>query len=144
MPASPVRTPPRGLIVAAPASGSGKTVVTLALLRRLARDGGRVAGAKAGPDYIDPMFHAAACGAPCPNLDVWAMRAATLAATLSDLAAHADLVGAGAAAARIEPPALIVIGDVVRLRTGLDWLGALSGRVLDADPLGPQAGRDAG
>lgn len=88
----PSSAPPRGLIVAAPASGSGKTVVTLALLRRLARDGVRVAGAKAGPDYIDPMFHAAACGAPCPNLDVWALREATLATALSDLSARADLV----------------------------------------------------
>ncbi len=35
----------------------------------------------------------------------------------------------------IEPPALIVVGETVRLRAGLDWIGALSGRVLDADPL---------
>ena len=38
--------------------------------------------------------------------------------------------------AKISPPALFVVGEVVRLRAGLDWLGALSGRVLDADPLG--------
>jgi uroporphyrin-III C-methyltransferase len=36
----------------------------------------------------------------------------------------------------IEPPALIVLGEVVRLRAGLDWLGAAAGRVLDPDPLG--------
>jgi uroporphyrin-III C-methyltransferase len=42
---------------------------------------------------------------------------------------------ADAEAGGIEPPALIVIGDVVRLRAGLDWLGAASGRVLDPDPL---------
>jgi uroporphyrin-III C-methyltransferase len=41
-----------------------------------------------------------------------------------------------AAAAAIEPPALVVVGEVVRLRAGLDWLGALDGRVLVADPLG--------
>ncbi len=35
----------------------------------------------------------------------------------------------------IEPPAIVVVGQAVRLRAGLDWLGALSGRVLDADPL---------
>lgn len=39
------------------------------------------------------------------------------------------------AASGIEAPALLVIGDVVRLRTGLDWMGALSGRVLDGAPL---------
>ncbi len=42
---------------------------------------------------------------------------------------------ADAAAAGIEPPALVVVGRVVALRGGLDWLGALSGRVLDADAL---------
>jgi uroporphyrin-III C-methyltransferase len=46
-----------------------------------------------------------------------------------------------AAAAGIEPPAIVVVGEVVRLRAGLDWLGALSGRVLDADPLGLALGR---
>jgi uroporphyrin-III C-methyltransferase len=37
-----------------------------------------------------------------------------------------------------------VVGEVVRLRTGLDWLGALSGRVLEADPLGLGATLNAG
>jgi uroporphyrin-III C-methyltransferase len=41
-----------------------------------------------------------------------------------------------AVAAAIEPPALVVVGEVVRLRAALDWLGASSGRVLTADPLG--------
>lgn len=65
--------PGRGLILAAPSSGSGKTTVTLGLLRALARQGLAVRGAKSGPDYIDPRFHAAASGAPCLNLDAWAM-----------------------------------------------------------------------
>ncbi|MFI5019760.1 MAG: uroporphyrinogen-III C-methyltransferase [Dongiales bacterium] len=43
----------------------------------------------------------------------------------------ADVAGAG-----IEPPAMVVVGEAVRLRAGLDWLGALSGRRLIADPLG--------
>lgn len=62
-----------GVILAAPASGSGKTTVTLALLRALARRRMAVRGAKSGPDYIDPRFHEAACGAECVNLDAWAM-----------------------------------------------------------------------
>jgi len=41
-----------------------------------------------------------------------------------------------AAAAGIEPPAIVCVGEVVRLRSGLDWLGALSGKVLVSDPLG--------
>ncbi|MDT8329081.1 MAG: cobyrinic acid a,c-diamide synthase, partial [Roseovarius sp.] len=67
-----------GLILAAPASGAGKTTVTLALLRLLSREGLAVRGAKSGPDYIDPRFHEAACGAACPNLDAWAMTPARL------------------------------------------------------------------
>lgn len=65
---------PKGLIIAAPSSGSGKTLVTLGLLRALARAGHKVGSAKAGPDYIDPRFHEAATGQPCVNLDAWAMR----------------------------------------------------------------------
>ncbi|MGO4439925.1 cobyrinate a,c-diamide synthase [Rhizobium sp. RAF56] len=63
-----------GLLIAAPASGSGKTTVTLGLLRALRARGVAVAPGKAGPDYIDPAFHAAATGAPCLNFDPWAMR----------------------------------------------------------------------
>ena len=72
----------RGLVIAAPASGSGKTVVTLGLLRALARAGRPVASFKVGPDYIDPGFHAAASGRPCFNLDPWAMRPASIARLL--------------------------------------------------------------
>lgn len=81
-----------GLIIAAPASGSGKTVVTLGLLRHLANTGIAVASAKAGPDYIDPAFHAAASGRPCVNLDAWAMPASMLRVAAAGLARSADLV----------------------------------------------------
>ena len=74
-----------GLIFAAPASGSGKTTVTLGVLRAAARQGVPIRSAKSGPDYIDPRFHAAASGAPCVNLDAWAMTPDRL----RSLAAHA-------------------------------------------------------
>ncbi len=76
---------PKGLVIAAPSSGSGKTLVTLGLLRALARAGHKVGSAKAGPDYIDPRFHEAATGHPCVNLDAWAMRSDLVA----DLAVRA-------------------------------------------------------
>lgn len=82
----------RGLIVAAPASGSGKTLVTLGLLRYLANSGEKVVSAKVGPDYIDPAFHAAASGQPCRNLDAWAMRDETLSTVLSGLSDDGELV----------------------------------------------------
>jgi cobyrinic acid a,c-diamide synthase len=82
----------RGLILAAPASGSGKTLATLGLLGALRRRGRRVAAAKAGPDYIDPTFHAAASGVPCRNLDPWAMRPETLAGLVATLTAEAEIV----------------------------------------------------
>jgi cobyrinic acid a,c-diamide synthase len=81
-----------GLILAAPASGSGKTLLTAGLARCLDRRGWRVAAAKAGPDFIDPSWHAPASGGPCHNLDVWAMRPATLAALVRRLEAEADIV----------------------------------------------------
>ncbi len=85
-------SPAAGLVIAAPASGSGKTIVTLALLRALRQRGLAVASAKVGPDYIDPAFHAAASGRPCLNLDGWAMRPATIAGHLGALADQAELI----------------------------------------------------
>jgi len=69
----------RGLVIAAPRSGSGKTMLTLGLMRSYRNAGLAVAGAKCGPDYIDPAFHAAATGKQSFNLDSWAMRPALLA-----------------------------------------------------------------
>jgi cobyrinic acid a,c-diamide synthase len=82
----------RGLLLSAPRSGSGKTVVTLALLAALRRRGVAVRAAKAGPDYIDPAFHTAATGCPSVNLDTWAMPPALLDTLLQEAASGGDLV----------------------------------------------------
>lgn len=81
----------KALVVAAPHSGSGKTLVTLGLIRALRNAGHTVASAKLGPDYIDPQFHAAASGSPCLNLDMWAMGQPMCSALLSHLTRQADI-----------------------------------------------------
>ena len=68
-------------------------------------------------------------------------------ATLAEQAVLETTLGSCAAevaAAGIEPPALVVVGEIVRLRAGLDWLGALTGRVLTDDPLGTRHGQAVG
>ena len=82
----------RGIIVGAPRSGSGKTTLTMALIAALRRRGLAVRAAKSGPDYIDPAFHAAASGAPVPNLDSWAMPPPLLAHLAADASSGADLL----------------------------------------------------
>ncbi len=82
----------RGLIIAGTRSGVGKTTITLTVLAALARRGVVARAAKAGPDYIDPAFHAAVTGAPSVNLDSWAMPPALLDAITAELADAADIL----------------------------------------------------
>ena len=64
---------PPGLIISAPASGTGKTTLMLGLLSAFRAQGVKVQPFKSGPDYIDPAFHGAASGRASFNLDSWAM-----------------------------------------------------------------------
>lgn len=121
----------RGLIIAAPGSGCGKTTVTLGILAALARRNLPVRGAKSGPDYIDPQFHTAATGQPCVNLDAWAMTPAMIrglaagpgllviegAMGLFDGAADGSAQGGGACAdlARILDLPVVLVVDTARM-----------------------------
>lgn len=78
-------------MVAAPASGHGKTTVATGLMAALARAGHTVSGHKVGPDYIDPGYHALATGRPGRNLDPHLVGEERLVPLLLHGAAGADL-----------------------------------------------------
>jgi len=81
----------RCLVISAPASGAGKTTLTLALARAFRDRGLAVQCFKSGPDYIDPAFHAAATGRASVNIDSWAMPCETIG-RLTTRGRDADLV----------------------------------------------------
>lgn len=58
-------------MLAAPSSGSGKTMLTCGILQALKNRGCAPASYKCGPDYIDPMFHSRVLGTPSRNLDTF-------------------------------------------------------------------------
>lgn len=80
------------LLVAAPASGHGKTTVVAALARLHTRQGRRVRVFKCGPDFLDPQIHALASGAPCENIDFRMGGEADARWRLARAASDADLI----------------------------------------------------
>jgi cobyrinic acid a,c-diamide synthase len=82
----------KGLIIAATQSGSGKTLLTTALLGALKEQGMKVASAKTGPDYIDGQVHGLATDQSAINLDPWAMSQSRQRSLLSQQASGHDLV----------------------------------------------------
>jgi cobyrinic acid a,c-diamide synthase len=80
------------MLIAAPASGEGKTTVAAGLARLHARRGARVRCFKCGPDFIDPMWLQAACGHAVDPLDLWLVGEDDCARRLAAAAAEADLV----------------------------------------------------
>ena len=80
------------LLIAAPASGQGKTTVTAALARLYTRKGLKVRVFKCGPDFLDPHWHELASGAPVHSLDLWINGAPDCAQRLHDAAREADLI----------------------------------------------------
>jgi len=142
-------------LVAAPASGQGKTTVVSALARLHARQGRKVRVFKCGPDFLDPYWHALASGAPVYQLDLWINGEADCRARLAAAAADADLIivegvmglydgdpSAADLAQRFGLPVLAVIDagsmagtfgalafGLQHYRPGLPWAGVLANRV---------------
>jgi cobyrinic acid a,c-diamide synthase len=143
------------ILVAAPASGQGKTTVAAALARLHARAGRRVRAFKCGPDFLDPHWLALATGHPVHNLDLWMTGEADARARLHEAAGRADLIvvegvmglfdgdpSAADLAQRLGLPVLAVIDasamagtfgalafGLQHFRPGLPWAGVLANRV---------------
>lgn len=143
------------VLVAAPASGQGKTTVACALARLHARAGRRVRAFKCGPDFLDPHWLALATGHPVHNLDLWMTGEDDARARLHAAASEADLIivegvmglfdgepSAADLAQRFGLPVLAVIDasamagtfgalafGLQHFRPGLPWAGVLANRV---------------
>ncbi len=143
------------LLIAAPASGQGKTTVSAALARLLTRQGRRVRVFKCGPDFLDPYWLALASGAPVHQLDLWMTGEADCRVRLQQAAQDADLIivegvmglfdgdpSAADLAQRLGLPVLAVIDasamagtfgalafGLQHYRPGLRWAGVVANRV---------------
>lgn len=143
------------VLIAAPASGQGKTTLTAALARLHSRAGRRVRVFKCGPDFLDPAWLALASGAPVDNLDLWIVGEADCRARLHRAAVEADLIlvegvmglfdgepSAADLALRLGLPVLTVIDasamvgtfgalawGLASYRDGLQTMGVLANRV---------------
>ena len=150
---SPAACP--ALLIAAPASGQGKTTVTAGLARLHARQGHRVTVFKCGPDFLDPHWHALASGRAVHQMDLWMTGEADCRARLAAAAADSDLVlvegvmglfdgepSAADLAQRFGLPVLAVIDasamagtfgalafGLQHYRPGMPWAGVLANRV---------------
>jgi cobyrinic acid a,c-diamide synthase len=150
----PTHTCP-AILIAAPASGQGKTTVAAALARLHTRQGRKVRVFKCGPDFLDPVWHALASGAPVHQMDLWMTGEADCRARLAAAAAESDLIivegvmglfdgepSAADLAQRFGLPVMVVIdagsmaGTFGALAFGLQhyrpdmpWAGVLANRV---------------
>ncbi len=79
------------VIIAATASGVGKTTATVALMGAMRARGLKVAPFKCGPDYLDPTYHERAAAVRSHNLDSWMMDRASVIATFARASAGADI-----------------------------------------------------
>jgi cobyrinic acid a,c-diamide synthase len=114
---------PPGLLIGAARSSSGKTTLTLGLMRALTRRGLRVAPVKCGPDYIDPAFHAAATGRAGVNLDSWAMGADLIVSLAARTSEGAEILIAEGAMGLFDgaPGGLAGIGASADIAALLGW-----------------------
>ena len=143
------------ILIAAPASGQGKTTVAAALARLHTRQGKKVRVFKCGPDFLDPYWHTMASGAPVHQLDLWMTGEADCRARLAAAAREADLIivegvmglfdgepSAADLAQRFGLPVMVVIDagsmagtfgalafGLQHYRTDLSWAGVLANRV---------------
>lgn len=113
----------RGFVIAGTHSGVGKTSLAIGIMGALVRRGHPVAPFKVGPDYIDPTYHAVACGRPSRNLDTWLMPASEAMAVFQRgvvaLSRAETVSGDGRPSAAAERPPVAVVEGVMGLFDGL-------------------------